>query len=55
MTIAAGADSAGQLAHDTGLALAERLGVAVEIFPGGHAGFLTHPAPFAERLRRVLR
>ncbi len=55
VTIAVGTDSVRQYAHDTGLALAERLGVTAAVFPGGHAGFLTHPAAFADKLSRVLR
>jgi hypothetical protein len=28
-------------------ALADRLGTRIEEFPGGHAGFVTHPREFA--------
>lgn len=52
--VAVGEQSAGQLAHDTALALAERLGVEPVTFPGGHSGFVTHPTRFAARLREVL-
>jgi hypothetical protein len=51
---AVGADSRGELAHLGGLGLAKILGVEAEVFPGGHGGFMTHPAEFARRLREVL-
>jgi pimeloyl-ACP methyl ester carboxylesterase len=54
VVVAVGEASAGQLAHDTGLALAQRLGTPAVAFPGGHAGFLTHPAAFAHKLHAVL-
>ncbi|MFF7727099.1 alpha/beta fold hydrolase [Streptomyces sp. NPDC008001] len=34
--------------------LAQRLGRELAEFPGGHAGYATHPAPFAEHLAAVL-
>jgi pimeloyl-ACP methyl ester carboxylesterase len=43
-----------QLAQQTAIVLAERLGVAPVTFPGGHAGFIQHPREFAEVLRSVL-
>jgi pimeloyl-ACP methyl ester carboxylesterase len=51
---AVGADSRGELAHLGGLGLAEILGTDAEVFPGGHGGFMSHPAEFASRLRKVL-
>jgi pimeloyl-ACP methyl ester carboxylesterase len=51
---AVGADSRGELAHLGGLGLARILGVEAEVFPGGHGGFMTHPAEFARRLQEVL-
>jgi pimeloyl-ACP methyl ester carboxylesterase len=36
------------------VALAERLGTESLEFPGGHAGYLTHPAAFAAKLREAL-
>ncbi|MFC5183303.1 alpha/beta fold hydrolase [Actinomadura harenae] len=36
-------------------ALAERLGLEVVDFPGGHLGYVTHPHEFAEVLAGVLR
>jgi pimeloyl-ACP methyl ester carboxylesterase len=55
VVVAVGEASAGQLAHDTGLALAERLGTKAVTFPGGHSGFLTHPLAFAQKLHEVLQ
>jgi pimeloyl-ACP methyl ester carboxylesterase len=46
--------SAGQLAYRTAIALAERLGTAPAVFPGGHTGFTEQPAEFADKLHEVL-
>ncbi|SEK63898.1 alpha/beta fold hydrolase [Nonomuraea pusilla] len=54
VVVAVGEQSRGQLAHDTALALAERLGVRPITVPGGHAGFVTHPTAFAHELRHIL-
>jgi hypothetical protein len=43
------------MAHDGGLALAERLGTRAVVFPGDHGGFGSHAAEFAAKLRDVLR
>lgn len=51
---AVGDKSRGELAHDGGLGLAERLGTEAVVFPGDHGGFQSHPAEFATRLREVL-
>ncbi len=51
---AVGEDSRGELAHDGGLALAERLGTEAVVFPGDHAGFGGRAAEFAIKLREVL-
>jgi pimeloyl-ACP methyl ester carboxylesterase len=51
---AVGTDSRGELAHLGGLGLANILGTEAEVFPGGHGGFMTHPAEFARRLEEVL-
>ncbi|MFI6323980.1 alpha/beta fold hydrolase [Nonomuraea sp. NPDC050556] len=55
IVVAVGDGSAGQLAHDTGLELAARLGVKAELVPGGHSGHVTHPTAFAAKLRELLR
>jgi pimeloyl-ACP methyl ester carboxylesterase len=51
---AIGADSAGQLAHRSGLGLGRLLGVEPAVFPGDHGGFDGRPEEFAARLREVL-
>ncbi len=61
VVIAAGEGSEGEMAHRGALAVAERLGTPVAMFPGDHGGFLGgeygragEPDAFAERLREVL-
>jgi pimeloyl-ACP methyl ester carboxylesterase len=61
VVIAAGVDSAGELANRGAHAVAERLGTTPVLFPGGHGGFLGgeygqtgEPEAFAARLRAVL-
>ena len=51
---AVGDRSRGEMAHDGGLALAERLGAQAVVFPGDHGGFDSHAAEFAVKLREVL-
>ena len=51
---AVGDESRGELAHDGGLGLAERLGTPAVVFPGAHGGFGSHAAEFAAKLREVL-
>ncbi len=51
---AVGDESRGELAHEGGLGLAERLGTKAVVFPGAHGGFDSHAAEFAARLREVL-
>jgi len=54
VVVGAGATSAGQTAHRTAAALAERLGAPLIEFPGDHGGFVGHPAEFAAVLERTL-
>jgi pimeloyl-ACP methyl ester carboxylesterase len=61
ITVAAGAESTGTTANRAAFAVAERLGAAAVIFPGGHDGFLGgeygrmgEPDGFAAKLREVL-
>ncbi len=54
VVVGVGENSAGQLAHRTAIALAERLETAPVTFPGGHNGFGDQPAAFAETLDQVL-
>jgi pimeloyl-ACP methyl ester carboxylesterase len=49
-----GEESKGELAHEGGLGLARLTGCEVAVFPGGHGGFDSHAAGFAEKLREVL-
>ncbi len=51
---AVGDQSRGELAHEGGLGLAERLGTKAMVFPGAHGGFESHAPEFATRLREVL-
>jgi pimeloyl-ACP methyl ester carboxylesterase len=55
IVVAVGDASRGQLAHQAGVALAERLGSKVVHFPGGPGGYTTHPGAYAETLHKVLR
>lgn len=52
---AVGDESRGELAHNAGLGLAERLGTQAVVFPGAHGGFDSHAAEFARQLRAVLQ
>jgi hypothetical protein len=51
--VGVGEESVGQLAHDTALALAERLGTPAVTFPGNHSGIFAYPEVFLERLPRL--
>ncbi len=55
LTLAAGADSRGQLLHRTTEFLADRLGGRFVEFPGGHLGTLDHPVDFADLLTETFR
>jgi pimeloyl-ACP methyl ester carboxylesterase len=50
-----GDESRGELAHEGGLGLAERLGTEAVLFPGAHGGFDSDAAEFAARLREVFK
>lgn len=61
IVMAAGTESAGQMAHRSAVALAERLGLEPVVFPSDHGGFLGgeygqrgDPDAFAAKLREVL-
>ncbi|MFD3613733.1 alpha/beta fold hydrolase [Streptomyces sp. NPDC058676] len=54
LTLAAGADSRGQLLHRTAEFVADRTGSDLVEFPGGHLGAVEHPVAFAERLMATL-
>lgn len=50
ITVAVGAESAGEPPHQAGLALAECLGKPAETYPGDHGGFGAETPAFAARL-----
>jgi hypothetical protein len=54
IVVGVGAESKGQLANRTAVALAERLGRPAVEFPGDHGGFMFHAPEFAAVLDRVL-
>ncbi|MBG0857683.1 alpha/beta hydrolase [Streptomyces spinoverrucosus] len=54
LVLACGQDSSGELPYRPAAFLAERLGTELQHFPGGHTGLTTHPAEFADRLRKGL-
>ncbi len=53
--VGVGAESAGEVAHNSALALATALGKPAVTFPGDHGGFGAHQAAFAKVLDEVLR
>ncbi|MEV4172560.1 alpha/beta hydrolase [Nonomuraea sp. NPDC049709] len=53
LVLACGQDSAGELPYRPAAFLAEHFGTELVHFPGGHTGLTTHPAEFAELLRKV--
>ncbi|MFE5716571.1 alpha/beta fold hydrolase [Streptomyces sp. NPDC056501] len=55
LVLAGGQDSVGELAYRPAAHVAERLGLELLHFPGGHVGSTTHPAPFGELLRTAFR
>jgi acetyltransferase/esterase len=54
LLLAVGEESTGTLPGRPAPVLAERLGTKVTEFPGGHLGYLTRPAQFADRLAGLL-
>ena len=55
IVLGGGQDSQGQLPYQPNRALAEQLDLNVVDFPGGHLGFLSHPAEFAKALMDALK
>ncbi len=51
MVLAAGREGSGYPAHDVVAELGRQLGRNVIELPGGHVGFVAHPAEFARELR----
>jgi pimeloyl-ACP methyl ester carboxylesterase len=54
VVVGVGEATKGQVAHQTGVALAERLGMDPVVFPGDHGGYSSQPVAFAERLYEAL-
>ncbi|MFG2973282.1 alpha/beta fold hydrolase [Streptomyces sp. NPDC048331] len=55
LVLAAGQESRGELPYRPAAFLAERLGVELRHFPGGHTGLTTHPDAFGEHLRKAFQ
>ncbi len=55
LVLACGQDSRGELPYRPAALLAEHFGTELLHFPGGHTGLTTHPAEFAEQLRKACR
>ena len=54
VVVGIGEESAGQVIHAIGIALAGKLGVEPVVFPGDHMGFEPHAEAFARSLHRAL-
>ena len=54
VVVGVGAESEGQLARRSAMALAMRMGLKPVTFPGGHVGYGEEPGAFAQRLEEVL-
>lgn len=55
IVLAAGQVSRGYLCHRTSSAIAQRLELHLSELPGGHTGYATNPADFADGMARVLK
>lgn len=55
ISLASGRESRGRPAYEVNVDLGRRLGLDVAELPGGHVGFVSHPAEFAASLLRVLK
>src|SRR5713101_7877524 len=54
IVLAGGRDSRDQLTYQPNRVLARQLGREIVDFPGGHLGFVSHPAEFAKELMNAL-
>lgn len=54
LVLAGGRDSREHFPYRPNTVIADQLGTTVAEFPGGHVGYITHPAEFAVRLTEVL-
>ncbi len=55
IVLAGGRDSHDQVAYQPNKVLAQKLGLAIVDFPGGHLGFVASPAEFAQALIKALK
>jgi pimeloyl-ACP methyl ester carboxylesterase len=55
LTVAGSEDSRAFYPYQCALRLAQQLGISLSELPGGHAGMISRPAPFAARLRDLLQ
>ena len=55
IVLAGGRDSQNQMTYQPNKALAQKLGLNIVNFPGGHLGFMAHPAEFASELIDTLK
>jgi pimeloyl-ACP methyl ester carboxylesterase len=53
IVLAAGSVQRGHYPYRSAVAVADRLGMQVVEFPGGHGGYMTHPIAFAQRMMEV--
>ncbi len=54
LVLAGGRDSRDQMPYQPNRVLAQKLGLDIADFPGGHLGFVVYPAEFANKLIEVL-
>jgi hypothetical protein len=54
IVLAGGRDSRDQMTYQPNVVLAQQLGCDIVDFPGGHLGFLSFPAEFAQDLANAL-
>ena len=54
LALIAGQESGELLPHQLATAFATRLGAPLHVLPGGHVGYLTYPAEFAQALAALL-
>lgn len=55
IVLAGGRDAQDQLPYQPNKMLARQLGCKIVDFPGGHLGFVSYPAEFAQKLMDALK
>ncbi len=55
LILVGGCDSQDQMTYQPGKVLAQKLGLDIVNLPGGHLGFISHPAEFAHELMDALK